>query len=69
MKKIGIAIDKWKQKRFEEMLNKNNFKYEVVSGIARGTKTITLKVKEERVAELATLVKETNDAARRSKLN
>ena len=62
-----IAIDSWKLKIFEKRLNDANFMWEVSHGVAKDM--LFIKLKTNRIVELAHVVMAANNECKRSKLH
>lgn len=67
MKKIGIAIDRWKLKIFKKHLKEAGFQFEINPGISPGT--LLLTVETDDIAHLHSTVQATNNYCVRQKMH
>lgn len=64
MKKVGIAIDEWKQQIFEETLTAHGYQYEVNEGLTHDTLMIKVMVKPDMIKEIQQVISEAQNACR-----
>lgn len=67
MKKIGIAIDKWKLKIFKKHLGNAGYEFKKKPGITPDT--LCLMIKADTEQEIASIAQAANNECARSKLN
>ena len=66
---IGIALDNYKLKTFERILHENDYEYQVNPGLTDKMYMLVVFIEKEQLDDLALLVKEMNDEARKLRVH
>ena len=67
MKRIGIAIDKWKLKIFKKVLNEGGYKFEQNPGLTKNMLILSVEVEDNEVNKIADIVAVANNRVAKSK--
>jgi len=67
IKRIGIAIDKWKLKIFKKVLNEAGYAFTEKPGMTKNTLMLYIEIPESEVNKLADVVAVANNRAAKSK--